>query len=159
MAVKKKRPKTSTRTSRDAISILKADHRQVAQWFSEFEKSKGVARKRSLANKICDALTGHMKVEEETFYPEFLKATGDKDTHHEAEVEHSGAKNLLSQIQKSSPSDDFFDSKVHVLSEMIKHHVKEEEQRGGMFAEAKRSDVDLQALGRKIAARKRELSP
>ena len=75
----------------------------------------------------------------------------------EAEVEHAGAKNLIGQIEKSGPDDDYFDSKVKVLSEMIKHHVKEEEQRGGMFAEAKRSEMDLAAMGTQLAARKKEL--
>jgi hypothetical protein len=46
---------------------------------------------------------------------------------------------------------------VTVLSEMIKHHVKEEEQPGGMFAEAKKSDMDLQALGSQMRDRKKEL--
>ncbi len=40
---------------------------------------------------------------------------------------------------------------------MIKHHVKEEEQPGGMFAEARKSDMDLAALGQQMAERKAEL--
>ncbi len=43
-------------------------------------------------------------------------------------VEHDGAKKLIAEIQESDPSDDFYDAKVHVLSEMIKHHIKEEEK-------------------------------
>jgi hypothetical protein len=35
--------------------------------------------------------------------------------------------------------------------------VKEEEQPGGMFAEAKKSEMDLQALGEQLLARKQEL--
>jgi hypothetical protein len=77
--------------------------------------------------------------------------------HHEAIVEHAGAKTLIAQIQEMSPSDDYFDAKVTVLSEMIKHHVKEEEQPGGMFAEAKKSDMDLRALAGQLMARKKEL--
>ena len=64
---------------------------------------------------------------------------------------------MIAEIEGSDPSDDYFDAKVHVLSEMIKHHVKEEEQRDGMFAEARKSDLDLKALGEQLAARKREL--
>jgi hypothetical protein len=72
-------------------------------------------------------------------------------------VEHAGAKALIAQIQSMSPEDDYYDAKVTVLSEMIKHHVKEEEQPGGMFSEAKQSDMDLQALGEELQARKQEL--
>jgi hemerythrin superfamily protein len=141
----------------DAISLLKADHRQVEGWFSEFEKARSASKKQQLAAKICDALTVHTRIEEEIFYPAFLAATEDKDMHHEAVVEHDGAKKLIAQIQKMSAEDDYYDAKVTVLSEMIKHHVKEEEQPGGMFAEAKKSEMDLLALGEQLLARKREL--
>jgi len=149
--------KKAAATHADAISLLKADHRQVEGWFSEFEKARSTSKKQQLAVKICDALTVHTRIEEEIFYPAFLAATEDKDTHHEAVVEHDGAKKLIAQIQKMSADDDYFDAKVTVLSEMIKHHVKEEEQPGGMFAEAKKSGMDLRALGEQLLARKREL--
>ncbi len=96
-------------------------------------------------------------MEEEIFYPAFLKATGDKDLHHEAVVEHNGAKQLIAEIRRMSSGDDYFDAKVTVLSEMIKHHVKEEEQPGGMFAEARKSAMDLHALGEQLLARKKQL--
>ena len=143
--------------SQDAIALLKADHRQVEKWFKEFEKARTDSRKLELATDICNALKVHTTIEEEIFYPAFLEATDDKDLHHEAEIEHDGAKNLIAQIDASSPDDEYFGSKVKVLSEMIKHHVKEEEQPGGMFAEAKKSNMDLDALGEQLASRKAEL--
>ena len=141
----------------NAVALLKADHRQVASWFAQFEKTNAASRKNALAVKICAALTVHMKVEEEIFYPAFIVATKDKDMHHEAVVEHAGAKAMIRQIGKTGPSDGYFDSKVHVLSEMIKHHVKEEEQPGGMFSKAKQSRMDLLALGATLVERKRRL--
>ena len=158
-------PRRSTKTRRsasrarttDAIALLKADHRQVEQWFKEFEKARSDSRKTELAAKICQALRVHTEIEEEIFYPAFIEATEAEDLHHEAIVEHAGAKNLIQQIEASGPDDDFFDAKVTVLSEMIKHHVKEEEQRGGMFAKAKQSEMDLVALGDQLKARKSEL--
>jgi hemerythrin superfamily protein len=143
--------------AQDAIALLKADHRQVEEWFGQFEKARDEGRKQDLATKICNALKVHTTIEEEIFYPAFLEATDDTDTHHEAEIEHEGAKQLIAKIEASSPDDDYFDSKVKVLSEMIKHHVKEEEQPGGMFAEARKSDMDLDALGEQMAQRKAEL--
>jgi hemerythrin superfamily protein len=152
-----KRSQTAQKTAPDAIALLKADHRQVKRWFAEFEKARSSRMKQELANSICDALTVHTKIEEEIFYPAFLAATKDKDIHHEAVVEHAGAKNLITEIRDSSPADDYFDSKVTVLSEMIKHHVKEEEQPKGMFSEAKKSKMDLKALGQRLFDRKQEL--
>jgi hypothetical protein len=142
---------------KDAIALLKADHRQVEQWFGQFEKARDDQRKLGLATSICNALKVHTTIEEEIFYPAFIEATEDKDLHHEAIVEHDGAKKLIAEIEASGPEDDFYDAKVTVLSEMIKHHVKEEEQPGGMFAEARKSDMDLAALGEQLAARKAEL--
>jgi len=157
MAARKPAKSTRRSTPTDAISLLKADHRQVEEWFGAFEKARDDSRKKDLAGKICNALTVHTQIEEEIFYPAFIEATEDEDMHHEAVVEHDGAKKLIAQIEASGPDDDYYDAKVKVLSEMIKHHVKEEEQRGGMFAEAKQSDMDLEELGRQMAARKAEL--
>jgi len=143
--------------AQDAIALLKADHREVEDLFEQFEKSRSEDKKAQLAQKICQALKMHTKIEEEIFYPAFLEATGNKDIHHEAEVEHNGAEKLIAEIEKAGPSDDYFDARVKVLSEMIKHHVHEEEKREGMFAEARDSDMDLDALGEQLRARKEEL--
>ncbi len=159
MARAKAKAKQTQRGGRgnDAIALLKADHRQVEDWFEQFEKARTDDRKQDLATKICKALKVHTTIEEEIFYPAFLEATEDKDMHHEAEIEHDSAKKLIAEIEASGPDDEYYDSKVKVLSEMIKHHVKEEEQSGGMFAEARDSEMDLQALGEQLATRKAEL--
>jgi hemerythrin superfamily protein len=158
MASKSRRSTSKSNAKKaDAVALLKADHRQVEEWFSQFEKARSTSKKQQLAANICSALTVHTAIEEEIFYPAFIEATGDKDMHHEAIVEHAGAKNLIAEIQGMSADDDYFDAKVTVLSEMIKHHVKEEEQPGGMFAEARKSTLDLQTLGEQLMARKEEL--
>jgi hemerythrin superfamily protein len=151
------RGKTSRGSGRDAIAILKADHRQVEQWFEKFETARSTQRKEILARQICHALEVHTQIEAEIFYPAFLEATGEKDIHHEAEVEHNGAKKLVAEIESSGPDDDYFDAKVSVLSEMIKHHVREEEKPAGMFGKARQSKMDLKELGGRLATRKVEL--
>jgi hemerythrin superfamily protein len=156
----KNRVKQAAKTRRDgndAIALLKADHRQVETWFEQFDKARSTQKKADLAARICNALTVHTTIEEEIFYPAFILATKDEDLHHEAVIEHDAAKKLIADIEASGPADDYYDAKVKVLSEMIKHHVKEEEQPGGMFAEARKSRMDLLALGGEMAARKGEL--
>ena len=143
--------------SKDAIALLKADHRQVEKWFAEFKKARATSRKAKLAEQICDALKLHTAIEEEIFYPAFLAATQDEDKHHEAEVEHEGAKKLIKTIEEMDPDDDYFEARIKVLSEMIKHHVKEEEKPGGMFSEARKSDMDLDELGLRLKSRKEQL--
>lgn len=80
-----------------------------------------------------------------------------EDIHHEAEVEHDSARKLIAEIEESGPTDDHFDAKVKVLSEIIRHHVKEEEQADGMLAEAKDSEMDLKELGSRMQERKNQL--
>jgi hemerythrin superfamily protein len=141
----------------DAITLLKADHREVERWFGEFERTKSDERKGELAEQICQALRAHTTIEEELFYPAFLEATDETDIHHEAEIEHEGAKHLIEEIESAGPEDDHFEARVTVLQEMIRHHVNEEEKRGGMFSKAQSSSMDLQELGRELKERKLEL--
>jgi hypothetical protein len=141
-----------------AIALLKADHREVEGLFKSFKSSKSAPEKQALAKKICEALKLHTRIEEEIFYPAFIKATGHKELHNEALVEHEGAKKLIAEIERSPAGDPLFDAKIKVLSEMIKHHVKEEERFSGMFIQARIAGMDLRALGILLEARKRELS-
>jgi len=142
--------------SLDAIALLKADHRVVEGLFERFEKSTGKTAKEKIAKQVCLELMVHSTIEEEVFYPA-IKGVVEDDLYNEAFVEHDGAKVLIAEILEGSEDDEFFDAKVKVLSEMIKHHVKEEEQRDGMFAQAKKGDVDLEALGATLAAKKQEV--
>lgn len=141
----------------DAIALLKADHRKVEELFKEFEDTKSASKKKSLATEICNELKIHALIEEEIFYPAFRGKIED-DTLDEAYVEHDGAKVLINDIDQSSADADFFDAKVTVLSEEIKHHVHEEEMPSeGMFAQCRRTDVDLVALRDAMLVRKSEL--
>jgi len=141
----------------DAIALLKADHRKVEELFASFEKARDSARKRKLAMEICTELSVHTVIEEEIFYPA-CRGKAEDDLLDEAYVEHDGAKVLVAELADGSPDDDFYDAKVMVLSEMIKHHVKEEEKpRQGMFAQARAAKLDLVELGSQMAARKEEL--
>ncbi len=83
----------------------------------------------------------------------------EEDLMNEAYVEHDGAKVLVAEIEAGNPDDQYYDAKVKVLSEMIKHHVKEEEKKqGNMFAKSKKAGVDTKALGQQMAAEKKTLT-
>jgi len=142
---------------KDAIALLKADHRAVEELFDKFDATDSKTKQKSLATEICTELVIHTTIEEEIFYPA-LKGKIDDDLLEESYVEHDGAKLLIGQILAGEPGDDFYQAKVTVLSEEIAHHVEEEERpKEGMFAQARDSDLDLVALGAAMAARKEEL--
>ena len=157
-APKKKSGRTRRTGRRDplAISLLKKDHRDVEAWFDEFEQLDDDKEKLALFNQIALALKVHTRIEEEIFYREERGEVED-DLLDEAFVEHDGAKKLIAEIEAMQPSDEYYDAKVKVLGEYIKHHVKEEEQPGGIFAQAKRGGEDLDAMGERLKARKEEL--
>ena len=141
----------------DAIALLKADHRKVEDLFDKFEAAKGDGKKKALAEQICMELTVHTKIEEDIFYPA-CEGKVEEDLLKEAYVEHDGAKVLIAEIEAGGPDDEFYDAKVKVLSEMIEHHVKEEEQRvEGMFSQARKAGLDMDALGEQMAAEKAQL--
>ena len=145
------------RTKPDAIALIKEDHRKVEKLFDSFEKARDQDRKKALAREICTELTIHAMIEEEIFYPACQGTIEDEDVLDEAYVEHDGAKVLISEIM-SNINARYFEAKVTVLSEMIKHHVKEEEKRSdGLFAEAKKAGLDMEGLGERMMQRKQEL--
>jgi hypothetical protein len=141
----------------DAIALLKADHRKVEELFEKFESARGAERKQALALEICTELCVHATIEEEIFYPA-CKGEVEEDLLSESYVEHDGAKVMIAELVAGSPDDAFYDAKMSVLAEEIKHHVKEEEKPGeGVFAQARDSGLDMDALGERLKARKEEL--
>ena len=145
--------------TQDAIALLKEDHRTVEKLFKEFESAKGEGRKEKLARQICLELSVHAAIEEEIFYPA-CQGSVDEELLKESYVEHDAAKVMIAEIESSSgQSDEFFDSKVKVLQEEIEHHIEEEEKGGsGVFAQARKGKLDLDAIGEQLAARKKELT-
>ena len=106
--------------------------------------------------KICNALTVHAQIEEEIFYPAVKVALKDKELIPEAAVEHATLKNLISQIEGVEPDGEIYDAKVKVLSEYVKHHVKEEQNE--IFPKAKASTkLDMKELGAQLQQRTEEL--
>ena len=143
--------------NKDAVALLKADHDEAQKLFEQFEKASGDGRKEKLAREICKELTIHAMIEEEIFYPA-CEGKVEEDLLKESYVEHDAAKVLIAEIDAGEPSDEFYDAKVKVLKEEIEHHIKEEERRmEGLFAQAKKAGLDMDALGVELADRKAQL--
>jgi len=148
-------PSPKTLAAKDAITQLKADHAKVSGLFAEYEKARSTAKKKALVASICTELSVHAQIEEEIFYPAVKAALKDRLLVPEATVEHASLKDLIAQIEAVEPDGDMYDAKVKVLSEYVKHHVKEEQNE--MFPKVKASSLDLLDLGSRMAARKAKL--
>jgi iron-sulfur cluster repair protein YtfE (RIC family) len=143
------------RTGLDAIALLRADHRRVADLYAQYEGARSVAKKKALVASICDELSLHAQVEEEIFYPAVKAALKDKELVPEATVEHASLKELIAQVKDKEPDGEMFDARIQVMAEYTRHHVKEEQTE--MFPKAQKTRLDMKALGARIAARKQEL--
>ncbi len=154
-----KQGKHKSGSSPDALDLLKADHDKVRSLFREFDSLKGNdeedERKSELVDEICYELTVHSMLEEEIFYPILRSAIDQEDMMDEADVEHAGARELISQLEVMYPGDDHYDATVTVLGEEVGHHIDKEES--DMFAQARKAGIDLDDLGEQLTARKEEL--
>jgi hemerythrin superfamily protein len=141
----------------NAFDLLEQDHREVEEWFDEFDelKDSDEDRKGELAEQICLALKVHAQIEEEIFYPRAREATKDDDLLDEAIVEHATVKNLIDEIEEMDVGEELFDAKIRVLGEMVKRHIREEEEE--LFPELQSVKMDLDAIGKELAERKQEL--
>ncbi|HEY3582865.1 MAG TPA: hemerythrin domain-containing protein, partial [Casimicrobiaceae bacterium] len=140
--------------------LLKHDHDEVDEMFKQFEQIKDNgddAEKEQLVAQICDALTIHAQIEETIFYPAARRALQEKgqDLLDEAAVEHQTLKDIVGRLEMAPTSDPLYDAGVKVLSEYVKHHVKEEESE--LFPKVRQSNLDLQSIGQQLAKRKQEL--
>lgn len=150
------RPASPRAASDNALAILHADHARVSELFARFEKLKSNgAQKANLAERICDELEMHARLEEELFYPSVRPQIHDDELMDEAAVEHDSLKTLIEHVRNTKPGDAKYDATVTVMREYVKHHVKEEEDQ--MFPKVRKLDLDLVALGRAIKTRKRQL--
>lgn len=155
MATAKKTPGRKTAQPEEATAILRADHKLVNDLFDQFEATRSASKKAKIVAQICTELTIHAQVEEEIFYPAVKTALRDKELVPEATVEHATLKDLIAQVEGVEPDGEMYDAKVKVMGEYVKHHVKEEQNE--MFPKAKGTKLDMNELGAKILARKREL--
>ena len=151
------RNKERRQAARNAFDVLEEDHREVEEWFDEYDelKDSDEGRKGELAEKICLALKVHAQIEEEIFYPRAREATKDDDLLDEAIVEHATVKNMIAEIEEMDVGEELYDAKIRVLGEMVKRHIREEEEE--LFPELQSAKMDLDAVGKELAERKEEL--
>ena len=162
MATKKSSKSTKKPARPDGIALLKEDHKKVKGLLGDLEKSsmRGGARADKLVAQIDKELTIHSQIEEEIFYPAFRDAVttkDDKKMYFEAKEEHHVVKLVLPEVKEGGMPNEEFAAKCKVLKELVEHHADEEEKE--MFPEARKalSRAELQELGDRMAARKKEL--
>jgi hemerythrin superfamily protein len=147
---------TTTGARVDAIELLSSDHREVEQFFRQYEAASnddGVAH--HAAEQIIRELSMHAAVEEMILYPLLRRVDPDQSglVDHSLE-EHQEVKELLSRIDGRPANDPETRQMMGQLKSAVEEHVSEEE---GKLFPALRSHVkqdELMQLGDKMAKAK-----
>ena len=150
------------RQGKDAITLLKEDHKKVKGLLAQLEKTtaRGADRRRKLLGQIASEVKVHTALEEEIFYPAYrdaVKKKDDRELYQEALEEHHVVDLVLPEVKACDPGSEVFAAKAKVLKELIEHHADEEEKE--MFKAARKvlDRDELRDLGSRLQERKKQL--
>ena len=136
----------------DPMTILRADHREVKSMLKTLAESEQGTERDALCRKVTDALTLHMRIEEELVYPLILEHIGEEEDE-EAVTEHGLAREALTKLN-SMTAKPGFGAVVEMLAGGINHHVEEEEAELLPELKSELDRAEWLELGDKIAAAK-----
>ena len=147
----------------DAITLLREDHKLLRKLSKELAESteRAVETRKKLLKRLEAELAAHTTIEEELFYPAILDASDDvEDVRMVAEgiEEHRAADaKVIPDLHKTDPSTIEYTGQLKVLKDYLFHHLEEEEEE--MFPKVREliGRAELQELGEKMLARKKEL--
>lgn len=142
--------------AKDAIELLKQQHREVDGLFERIQRADG-DEKIQLLGRIAEMLTIHSEIEERLFYP-FARQRGVQDLVDHSLQEHAEVKQLISELLQLKRNDARVDQDVRKLITSVQQHVKEEE--GTFFPRLMTlvSRDDLVKLGEQMQALVEDLS-
>jgi hemerythrin-like domain-containing protein len=140
-----------------AIELLKHDHERLKQARRRFEKMDRRDRPavQALVKDACRILETHVRLEDELFYPAVRKVLRDEDLMHEADIAHDFARLLMGRLKRMKATDSAYVATFTVLCDYVVQHIEDEESE--IFTRVRRGKLDLQALGRKLIARRNRL--
>ena len=153
--------RTQSGGERNAIDMLLDDHKRVQKLFKDFEKldREDEESVQELVEMTCMELQIHSVLEEELFYPAVrahVEGGQVEDRLNRAEVEHEAADELIAKLQDLGPGDAMYAAYFGVLSDYVRHHIREEEKELFPAASAA-SGLDLQQLGEDMRQRRDQL--
>jgi hemerythrin superfamily protein len=137
-----------------ATDLLKKQHKDVKALFKKVENTENGRERRQLMEQIAQQLQLHTQIEEEIFYPAVreLGTSKAEEMIDEAFEEHHVVDLVLHELPQVDPEDERFHAKMTVLSELVVHHVEEEEK--DMFKMAEKLGKErLAELGMQMAER------
>jgi hemerythrin superfamily protein len=135
--------------------MLREDHQKLKELFDQLGKTTNKNENRNIVTAAIAALEVHAKIEEELIYPAWQEHVDEQGLTDKALAEHHVVHLLIKELKEISPEDERYYAKFTVLSERVKHHIKEEE--GKMFPKAEKADLDWDRLTKHVIQRRQSL--
>ena len=139
------------KTPPDVLNLLMEDHRVVLGWFDWYEQTTDPNVREKITDKVCTALRAHMAAEDELFYPEAARATGDDELVKRALQEHKAARGLMDKLE-ARPASGAHTELMRELRAEIEAHIDEEENE--LFPKVRESPMERYEIGAAVAARR-----
>jgi hemerythrin-like domain-containing protein len=143
----------------DPIALLETDHRRFEDLMKSGEETtaRAVKRRTQLLATLTAELNVHEAIEEKILYPALKPHAEARDIVLEGYQEHHIADVLVKELNALAKDDEKWGAKFKVLQESLEHHIQEEE--GNMFrtARAVLGREELDDLGKRMRALKRDL--
>ena len=111
----------------DIFDLLKQDHQQISEMLRAIERNSEDERK-ELFDEMQTELMLHSEAEETVLYSELEKHDALRELVQEGREEHKLFEQLLEGMSAMESGDEQWSAKLTVLSELVSHHVQEEEK-------------------------------
>ena len=113
----------------DATELLTQQHREAEDLFDKFKQAGDTNEQRRIAETVIQRLRWHTKIEEEVLYPAMREQGGELEKQVLEDIEeHHTMDLLLDELEGMDASDERYTAKFKVMTELVQHHVEEEEK-------------------------------
>ena len=137
------------KTGANAIDLLKRQHPEVRDLFTQIEEETDEDEKQELVQELADILAAHAVIEEKLFYP-VAYANASEDLQREAMEDHQSVRRMVARLLDMSVDDEEFEEKLELLRDQISEHVDEEENEVFPMVRRELKAPELRKLGEEM---------
>lgn len=146
-------------TSLDSVDLLTGDHDTIRRLFDAHqllcEQAACDSERAAMTARIGLAISIHLQLESELFFPAVRSATGDHTLMDRAEAAQLVTKDLIADLMAAGPQGTQYDARVTELKAAMENHAVQQE--GEMFPKVRSTSLDLAALRSELEERQRSL--
>lgn len=112
--------------ARDIFTVLEAEHRDLMRLIDEVDRAVAAARQAAF-DRLWTEFEAHTVAEREVLYDRLRDDPLARATVLRGEQEHHVVESIFRELHRLRPDSERFGAKLHVVRELLRHHVDEEE--------------------------------